>query len=153
MFVLKARIKTAVTLFMANKERQKMELKNLIRFYFSVDKLNESLNNLWTKRVWGWGNSKSSSWINLEKLLNELINDKCALGELWSYLDTVFEDFKSEEINMLEQYAFMRIGLRQLDRQRQLSIKAATSKFKRKATKLINYADCIEILNKYKGLF
>lgn len=130
-----------------------MELKNLIRFYFSVDKLNESLDKLWAKRVWKWGKTNSSSWQSLENSLNEILSDKCSLGELWGYLDTVFEDFKSEEINMLEQYAFMRIGLRQLDRQRQLSIKAATSKFKRKATKLINYADCIEILNKYKGLF
>lgn len=123
-----------------------MKEKRLLRFYFGVDSLEETLNNLITRTAFasmGGGAEKYAGKISA------LLGVKEELSALWGYLDGVIGGLPAGEADVLRSYASMRGGLKGAAEDEAKNIKRVLIKFVRRARRIGEYAGAVKLLDCY----
>lgn len=118
-----------------------MKAKTVLRFYFSVDRLNTALDNLILAaacRVEGGTDG-----------IIDLIEKKCELSYLWEYVDGIVASFDLEERATLEFYGCLRVGLDMLEPARGREVKRVVTKFARRARNISRFEKQMEILKSF----
>ncbi len=125
-----------------------MKSKRLLKFYFSVDELNASLDGLITF----YALKSMESCVGMggcdEKII-KIAEAKTALGKLWRYLDGVIVGFRAEEREVLKYYAELRTGAKREPAGTFRKIKRVTVKFARRARFTERYAEGVRLVNEY----
>lgn len=122
--------------------------KRLLRFYFKADELDGALNNLILSNACRSAACEGRGAYYAERII-ALTEAKSKLSALWQYLDGVMLALKSEDVEPLKRYAFMRCGIRRLELDEQHEIKRAVIKFTRHARSLERYADGMRLVGEY----
>lgn len=128
-----------------------MESKRLLRFYFSVDRLDKALNNLITQKAISSA-VHGSNGAEIGQEMCVLIQAKKELSELWNYLDSILKAFSEDEIKSLHLYGTTKLGIKQLPLEAQRHIKKSVVKFTRRARNLDRYESGVRLVNRYYGL-
>ncbi|MGN0817583.1 MAG: hypothetical protein ACI4L9_01320 [Candidatus Coproplasma sp.] len=128
-----------------------MNVKRLLRFYFSADKLNCALDNLIMRCACGSANSAAGGAACAERIL-ELISAKRSLSLLWGYLNGVMQGFCEEDGELLLTYAYMRSGLTKLNKEDAKSFRRVTVRFSRRARNADRFTEGIRLVNSYYAL-
>lgn len=120
-----------------------LKLKKVLRFYFSADKLERTINGLIMKYACA-ADCQSSA----ERICT-LIEEKIELSVFWNYIDGIMRGLSDEERNSLREYAFMRVALKKQPDDIYKRIKRAAAKLKRRATRVENFTRGAELADKY----
>lgn len=129
-----------------------MEIKRLLRFYFTADKLDKALNNLIAQKAVASAQYGSSVEIIGQKMC-VLIEVKQELSELWDYLDSVIKPLSKEDQETLYLYGTSRVSLKHQSPEIKRKIKKSVMKFTRHARNLDRHERGAQLLNRYYGLF
>lgn len=128
-----------------------MNVKRLLRFYFSADKLNSSLDNLITYYACGSGINGEDGEACAEKILS-LISAKRNLSLLWGYLNGVMQAFGEEDRRLLLTYAYIRCGISSLKEEDRKNLRRVTVRFSRRANNAERFSEGIRLVNSYYAL-
>lgn len=128
-----------------------MKCKKLLRFYFSAESVNRTLNNLITAAGCSSGNAAEDGLYYAEKLLG-LIEVKRELSLLWRYLDGVMDGLKESERQILKRYGALRCGIAKLDEAERRGIRRAAVKFMRHCRGLGRFAAAVGFVGEYYEL-
>jgi len=124
--------------------------KLILRFYFSVDKLEQSLNNIIMRKACTPSNA-SADYCSVQII--EIINDKVRLARLWDCLYSFLCKFSQKELNALSLYALMRNGVYQLPEKEYKEVNRLRAKFLRRAKSSVEKMKVeLETLYKYSAL-
>lgn len=122
-----------------------MKAKLLLKFYFDADRLNKWLDRLIEHRACKIGEDNFDS-------ITALIDDKAGLCSLMRYLEGRFERLTDRDITALKKYAFLRVGIRNLEGGIRREIKRAVMKFVRRLTFFERYSAEVGVLKKYRAI-
>ncbi|MGN0815090.1 MAG: hypothetical protein ACI4MH_07650 [Candidatus Coproplasma sp.] len=128
-----------------------MNVKRLLRFYFSADKLNGAFDNLIMRYACGSGKNEGDGVECAERIIS-LICAKQSLSLLWGYLNGVMQAFCDKDCELLLLYAYMRGGLSKFDKEQRNNFRRVTVRFARKVKNLERFADGIKLVNSYYAL-
>lgn len=128
----------------------KLQIKRLLRFYFSAESLDKALNNLILKlAVHSGGNTYVGGEACAEKII-ALIGVKGRLSELWARLNGVLINMTEGDRATLKRYAASRANVNWKEKR---EIHRAVVKFGRRAVNLLNGGeDLYKILCAYAAL-
>ena len=120
-----------------------VKTKKILRFYFCADSLERALDNLI--------NIKSldleGDALETANRLCSVIGDKISLEGLWGYLDSVLSTFSDGEKEVLKNYSARREN--PLSESEAREAKRVLIKFTRRARRLGEFIEEIEVLNRY----
>ena len=129
-----------------------MKVKRLIKFYFSAESLNKTLDNLIATVA-----LKSDEWVgNGEKCAEKicgLISAKDRLQELWAYLDGVMEKLTLRDRDVLRLYGGLRVGIKRFPVDEAREIRRAAVKFSRHAVNVGRFTEGVRLVNSYYCIF
>lgn len=125
-----------------------MKIKQLVRFYFSADYLNEELDGIILSYACKSANYLKSGEYYFQRIA-AVIEAKCKLNALWGYLDNVMSGITARERAVLKYYGDLRHGIAKLDEGRKKEIKRVAVKFTRRARGVGRYSDGINMVKKY----
>lgn len=128
-----------------------MNVKRLLRFYFSADKLNCAIDNLIMHCACGSGKNCEDGEESAEKIIN-LISAKRNLSLLWGYLNGVMQAFGEEDCNLLMNYAYIRCGFSSLGEEEKRRFRRVAVRFSRRAKNAERFVDGIKLINSYYAL-
>lgn len=125
-----------------------MKSKQLIKFYFSAESINEALDNLILDKALKSANYGRSCEYYAERIF-ALIDAKEELSRLWGYLDGVVSSLTERERSVLRYYGRLRTGLSGLTLARAKEVKRVTVKFTRHARLIGRYGEGVRLVKKY----
>lgn len=125
-----------------------MRSKQLLKFYFSADKLNRALDNLITQNALSSADYHFDAEYYAERIC-AIIGCKKQLSMLWRYLDGVISAFSAREKKVLAFYGALRGGITALPADVKKEIKKVTVKFTRHARNIAAYADGVKLVGGY----
>ena len=125
-----------------------MKSKQLIRFYFSAEFLNEALDNLILADAVKSANYQKSGEYYFERI-SKVIEAKSRLSELWKYLDGIISRFNGHDKAVLKYYALLRTGVSRLNTESVKEIKRVTVRFTRRARYIERFGEGVELVKKY----
>lgn len=128
-----------------------MNVKRLLRFYFSVDKLNCALDNLIMHCACGSGESVADGEECAERIIG-LISAKRSLSLLWGYLNGVMQAFGEEDSALLMNYAYIRSGFSKLAAEERRNLRRVAVRFSRRAKNVQRFDEGIRLVNAYYAL-
>ena len=122
-----------------------LKIKRILRFYFSADSLERTLDGLIMKCAL---NLTGSCAVAAEKIC-ALIGEKSELSRLWNYVDGIINGFTEDERLSLKTYALMRCGIKTQPPEIYRGIKRAAVKLTRRARRLDAFPDGLRLVNDY----
>ena len=127
--------------------RSILKIKRVLRFYFSADSLERAFNNIIIKSALSSARSTEGG-LYADKICN-LIGEKQELSQLWGYVDGVLKSFSESECAVLEEYANMRTGIKELCEEKRRNIRRIAVKFVRRARRLESFDTALGLVGKY----
>lgn len=124
-----------------------LRVKKILRFYFSAESLERAFNNVIINNACSYADSYGGDYY-AERICN-LIEEKQQLSGLWGYLDGVMGGLTATERAVLEGYAELRYGIKNLSDGRRREIKRVCMKFTRRAKRLDKYDIALGLMGKY----
>lgn len=123
-----------------------MKVKLLLKFYFNAAAFNGWLDNVITFNA-----CRVDGEAGFEKVA-AIVEDKRELCNLMNYLERKFERLAKEDIAALRRYAFLRVGIKNLEGGIRREIKRAVMKFTRRLTYIERHEEEIRTLRKYRAV-
>lgn len=115
----------------------KVQLKKLLRFYFSADKLNAALDGIIMQIAVKSGRDLYSGGEMYFERISKILSVKTSLEELWGRLDAVISNMTERDRVTLCAYALSRSGTARLGDMERREIHRALTKFSRRAEGII----------------
>lgn len=122
-----------------------MKIKEMLRFYFSAEKINSHID----RQILKYACNPEVNVLEGAERISLLIDEKGKLKELWAYLDGIAGGLKGEELDALKSYSVMREGLKKLDGDEVRRIRRAGTKFMRRARRLDSFGKELRLLKRY----
>ncbi|MDE6442547.1 MAG: hypothetical protein K2L12_07355 [Clostridia bacterium] len=122
-----------------------MKIKEMLRFYFSAEKINSHID----RQILKYACNPEVDALDGAERISALIDEKGKLKKLWAYLDGVAGGLKSEEFDALKSYSAMREGLKKLGGDEIKRIRSAGTKFMRHARRLDSFGKELRLLRRY----
>ena len=128
-----------------------MKPKKILRFYFSVEKLNGALDNLITKYALSSADCSGSAEYYAEKICS-IIGVKRGFARLYNYLNGIMEKLTKSELKTLEYYAALKKGILKLPEGARREIKRVLTKFSRKCAGIMRFEEGLKLVDAYFAL-
>ncbi len=116
----------------------KVQLKKLLRFYFSADKLNTALDGIILQIAVKSGSDLYSGGERYFERISKILSVKTSLEELWGRLDSVIANMTERDRVTLSVYAAARAGTARLKEGERREMHRALTKFSRRAEGIVS---------------
>lgn len=123
-----------------------MKSKQLIRFYFGADALNDNLDKMITR--YAYGAAETGTEQAAEKIIS-IIEIKDGLQGLWAYLDGAMSELSGGEREVLKFYGGLRVGIRGLPDGSAREIRRVTAKFTRRLRRVGRFGEELKLLRRF----
>lgn len=125
-----------------------MKRKRLLKFYFSVERINRALDNLITENALRSADHTRGGEYYAEKICS-IICAKRELSLLWKYLDGIIEQFDEQEKTVLRYYGLCKKGGTALSENSRREVKRVLIKFARRSQNIFRFEEGIRLVNEY----
>ena len=125
-----------------------MKRKRLLKFYFSVEKINRALDNLITENALRSADPVCGGEYYAEKICS-IICAKRELSLLWKYLDGIIKQFNENEKTVLKYYGLCRKGGVTLSEDSRRELKRVLMKFARHTHNVFRFNEGMRLVNEY----
>lgn len=126
-----------------------VQIKYILRFYFSAGSLNATLDNIITNLAVSSGRDIYAGGEEYFERISKIISIKRKLGDLWARLDAILSEMTEKDRATLKRYAALRVGVKGEEKR---EIHRAAVKFTRRAGSLLNGGKALSALNRYRCL-
>lgn len=126
-----------------------MQIKYILRFYFSAGSLNATLDNIITYLAVSSGRDTFAGGEAYFDRISKLISVKRQLSDLWARLDKIIAEMTEKDRATLKRYAALRVGVKGEEKR---EIHRAAVKFTRRAGSLLNGGKALSALKAYRCL-
>lgn len=125
-----------------------MKLKRILKFYFSAEKLNKSLDGTITRYALASADYSVSAESCAEKIC-AVIETKKAFSQLYDYINGIMCKFGADEVKTLEYYANLRGGILKLPEGARREFKRVLTKFSRKGSGIERFKEGLRAVDAY----
>ncbi|MDE7214893.1 MAG: hypothetical protein K2N68_03560 [Clostridia bacterium] len=125
-----------------------MKVKRVLKFYYSAEKLNETLDKTITRLALRSADYSEKAESFAEKIC-KVIETKKNFAALYGYLNEIMCGFCESEIKTLEYYAKLRKGILTLPDGTRREVKRVVTKFTRKCRGLERFKEGLKAVDAY----